>query len=92
MHHLPRGIACLCLLFGGCAADRNAAPPDTPRIDFSEVMHGVTLDDPYHWIEDMGSAETQSWIAAQNTYSSLHFEKLTGRVPLRKRVMWQAAV
>ena len=33
----------------------NAAPPATERQDFSYGLHGVTIDDPYHWLEGSDS-------------------------------------
>ncbi len=45
------------------------APPPTRREVVSETLHGVTIDDPYRWLEDGESADVQQWVAAQNRHT-----------------------
>jgi len=33
-----------------------------------EVLHGIEVRDPFRWLEDGTSPETEQWIAAQNAY------------------------
>ena len=46
-----------------------AAPPSTPRHDVVTVMHGVTVRDPYRWLENPRSPKVEAWIGAQNAYA-----------------------
>ena len=46
-------------------ADLAAVPP-TRRGDDADVLHGVTVADPYRWLEDGDSAEVAEWVAAHN--------------------------
>ena len=46
-----------------------ASPPPTPRHDVLTMMHGVTVRDPYRWLEDARSPKVQAWIDAQNAYA-----------------------
>jgi prolyl oligopeptidase len=41
-------------------------PPVARRDDTAEVIHGVTVPDPYRWLEDGASAEVAEWVAAHN--------------------------
>ncbi|MFT3855550.1 MAG: prolyl oligopeptidase family serine peptidase [Ilumatobacteraceae bacterium] len=43
-----------------------AAVPPTRRGDDADVLHGVTVADPYRWLEDGDSAEVVEWVAAHN--------------------------
>ena len=45
------------------------APPTTHRGDVQETLHGVTISDPYRWLEDQESPETRAWITQQNEYT-----------------------
>ena len=83
---MPKGGALLCILLSGCGVDANLSPPETPRIQHAEVMHGFPMSDPCHWLEDMESPQTRSWLAAENAYSSSHFERLGGRELVRQRL------
>ncbi|WP_426595138.1 prolyl oligopeptidase family serine peptidase [Cellulomonas sp. McL0617] len=40
--------------------------PPTPRLDLVEDLHGHAVADPYRWLEDESSDETQAWSTAQD--------------------------
>ena len=40
--------------------------PPARREAVSDDYHGTTIADPYRWLEDPASEETQAWVAAQN--------------------------
>jgi prolyl oligopeptidase len=61
-------------------------PPETRRDDVREVMHGIELVDPYHWLEDADSPETRAWIAAQNDYTRSYLDALPLRDRIRARI------
>lgn len=40
--------------------------PPTRREDVVDVLHGIPVPDPFHWLEDGDSSEVVEWVAAQN--------------------------
>jgi prolyl oligopeptidase len=53
--------------------------PPSRREDLKETIHGVTVEDPYRWLEDQKSPETRQWIDSENAYT----EKQIGQLPTR---------
>jgi prolyl oligopeptidase len=63
--------------------------PSYPRARAGNVVethHGVSVADPYRWLEDMGSADTRQWVADENTVTDAYLAQLPGRDALRKRI------
>lgn len=61
--------------------------PPGPQID---TYHGVAVPDPYRWLEDPQSDETQSWIEAQNqlTFGYLHHIPQRQAIHQRLTELW----
>ena len=51
-----------------------------------ETLHGVAVADPYRWLEDESSPETQSWVRKQSAYSRSVLDALPGRGRIRQRL------
>ncbi|HEX3462967.1 MAG TPA: prolyl oligopeptidase family serine peptidase [Candidatus Elarobacter sp.] len=56
--------------------------PDAPRVDQIDEYFGTRVADPYRWLEDVDSPETQRWIAAQNELT----ESVLATVPRRQAI------
>ena len=56
------------------------------QVPVEEVLHGVTVTDPYRWLEDRGSSQTEEWIAGQQSRLAAYFSNLQGVKTLRTRV------
>src|SRR5258705_2502559 len=41
---------------------RSLSVPFSPIEQVTEVLHGVSVADPYRWLEDQNSARTRTWI------------------------------
>jgi prolyl oligopeptidase len=62
------------------------APPHSPVELVTEVLHGVTITDPYRWLEDQDSPRTREWLVAQSEYARSYLDAISGRDRIRKRV------
>ena len=60
--------------------------PTSPRVDHADVVHGITVADPYRWLEEIDSEQTQRWIKAQNETSSSYLAKIPQREAITKRL------
>src|SRR5260370_33319703 len=63
-----------------------AQSPKTKTAPVTETLHGVTITDPYRWIEDQNSPETRAWIDAQMGYTQSALAKVPQRERIRKRL------
>jgi prolyl oligopeptidase len=60
--------------------------PKTRKGDQVDVYHGVTVADPYRWLEDDNSPETAAWVKAQNALTFGYLEKIPFRDAMIRRV------
>ena len=49
--------------------------PKSKKINFTEVLHGVEISDPYRWLEDFTSTESIDWINRQNSFTENFIKK-----------------
>jgi prolyl oligopeptidase len=61
--------------------------PATQKVDHVDTYHGVSVPDPYRWLEDDNSAETAAWVEAQNKVTFGYLDRIPFRDALRKRVI-----
>jgi prolyl oligopeptidase len=60
--------------------------PTTRRDDQVDDYHGTIVPDPYRWLEDDNSPETEAWVRAQNEVTFSYLKSLPQREPLRRRL------
>jgi prolyl oligopeptidase len=60
--------------------------PPTRKVDHTDEYHGMIVPDPYRWLEDADSADTQEWIKEQNTITSQLLESIPVRDEIRDRL------
>ena len=74
---------------GLSAGSANAVPPlpypAAARDSQVDLYHGVKVADPYRWLEDIDSAETRSWVAAEDRLSRGYLDAIAGRPELTDR-------
>ena len=61
-------------------------PPYTPIEAVTEVLHGVSVTDPYRWLEDQESPRTRDWLRAQKQYARSYLDSIPGRDGIRERI------
>ena len=67
--------------------------PPARLSDQVDLLHGVSVADPYRWLEDTESAETRAWIDAQNalTHGWLASIPERPRIAARLTELWSYA-
>ena len=60
--------------------------PDTRNDAQVDDYHGTKVADPYRWLEDDNSAETLTWVAAQNQITFHYLEQIPYRSLLKQRL------
>jgi prolyl oligopeptidase len=73
-----RAAAVACALALGCfpVFASNDAPPPARTADVVDHLFGVTLHDPYRWMEGEHNAEFRRWLAAQGRYTRARLDAL----------------
>ncbi|MCF8234390.1 MAG: prolyl oligopeptidase family serine peptidase [Bacteroidales bacterium] len=60
--------------------------PDTKKVDTVDVYYGVEVPDPYRWLEDDRSKETQAWVKDQNKVTDKYLDQIKFRDELNERL------
>jgi prolyl oligopeptidase len=70
------------------AAARETRPsyPPTRKVAAKEVLHGVTVADPYRWLENAKLPEVQSWMDAQDGLARARLKSMPGRDAIADRL------
>ena len=60
--------------------------PETKKVDTVDVYFGTEVKDPYRWLENDRSAETEAWVKAENEVTFGYLEKIPFREQLKQRL------
>ena len=60
--------------------------PETKKIDHVDSYFGEKMNDPYRWLEDDRSAETEAWVKTQNVLTYGYLEQIPYRNQLKTRM------
>jgi prolyl oligopeptidase len=63
-----------------------AVPPVSAAEPVTEMLHGVSVSDPYRWLEEQDSPRTRQWIEEQTRYARGYLDNLPGRQKIRARI------
>ena len=60
--------------------------PDTKKVDTIDTYFNTEVKDPYRWLEDDRSAETEAWVKVENKVTFGYLEKIPYRESLKNRL------
>jgi prolyl oligopeptidase len=60
--------------------------PETKKVDTVNTYFGTEVYDPYRWLEDDRSEETEAWVKEQNKVTQAFLNKIPYREALNKRL------
>jgi prolyl oligopeptidase len=70
----------------GSMAQNKITYPETKKIDHVDTYFGEKINDPYRWLEDDRSAETEAWVKAQNVVTYDYLAQIPYRNKLKTRM------
>lgn len=86
-HHMKKTItlsAIVCTLVMNAQTKINY--PETKKIDHIDTYFGEKINDPYRWLEDDRSADTEMWVKKQNVVTNAYLNKIPYRNQLKTRM------
>ncbi len=91
MKKLTLFLSLLLVFFYACQTNQEKETtalsyPETTKSDHVDTYHGQEVPDPYQWLEDDLSAETGSWVQAQNNVTGAYFSRVGFRDALKGRI------
>lgn len=60
--------------------------PETKKTETIDTYFGTKVNDPYRWLEDDKSAETASWVKAENAVTFDYLSKIPFRKSIKERM------
>ncbi len=81
---LAAALACITTAM---AADLGAPP--TAGHPVTDTYHGVSVTDPYRWLENSSAREVHEWSAAQDARTRAYFDALPQRRPIYAQLLRQ---
>ena len=65
--------------------------PETPKKPVTTEYHGVTVEDPYQWLEADDDSKVKAWSDAQNQRTRKYLDSLPDRSGIEKQLTeWYA--
>jgi prolyl oligopeptidase len=84
-------FSCAALALQACKTETKKEPivvnyPETAKVDTVDTYFGTEVKDPYRWLEDDRSPETEAWVKKQNKTTFGYLENIPYRNDLKKRL------
>ncbi len=93
----PRVAVFACFVLSACGGADQAEPesattsihyPETATVNQTDEYHGVTVADPYRWLEDdvRENPQVRAWVDAQNAVTSDYLDGIPERAAVKRRL------
>ncbi len=66
--------------------EMNLSYPKTQKGDVTDTYFGKQVADPYRWLEDDMSSETEQWVQAENAVTQAYLAQVPSRDKLKERL------
>lgn len=89
MKQILMPVAVACILVSCNEGEKNQANltyPETKEVDTVDTYFDTEVKDPYRWLEDDRSDETEEWVKAQNELTFGFLEDIPYRKKLKERL------
>lgn len=64
----------------------NITYPDTHKVNHTDQYHGTKVSDPYRWLEDDRSPETEQWVRSQNQLTQQYLDQIRFRESVKNKL------
>ncbi|MBV8688487.1 MAG: S9 family peptidase, partial [Candidatus Eremiobacteraeota bacterium] len=75
-------LAVITLTVGGLAFTY----PSAPRGTVIDTYFGTKVADPYRWLEEIDSPQTQAWVSAEGNLTRSYLDAIPQRATIKKRL------
>ena len=82
-------FATTALAFATTALAADAGAPATAQRPVVDTYHGVSVSDPYRWLEDSSNQDVRDWSAAQDKRTRGYLDALPQRRPIYAQLLRQ---
>ncbi len=79
-------VLLIAVVFTVSCNKRTIQYPETKKVDQKDVYFGVEVADPYRWLEDDRSQETEAWVKAQNEVTFSYLAQIPYREKIKERL------
>ncbi|MEH6408705.1 MAG: S9 family peptidase, partial [Leeuwenhoekiella sp.] len=66
--------------------NRSLKYPETKKVDTVDNYFGTEVKDPYRWLEDDRSPDTEAWVKEENKVTFGYLDKIPYREEIKKRL------
>ncbi|ASV32626.1 prolyl oligopeptidase family serine peptidase [Maribacter cobaltidurans] len=84
-------LSCATIALIACKTETKKEPivvnyPETAKVDTVDIYFGTEVKDPYRWLEDDRSLETEAWVKKQNETTFGYLENIPYRNDIKNRL------